>query len=400
MTEDLQSLRRVQEAVERFVRARPGGSADADLEDVVQETMARLLENRARLEPATWEAYAVVSARNLLRDRDRAGRVQRRHLHRLHAPDVSAGVEEQLLTQEEHSALRRALTDLPPAERSLLHERYGREDVSPRIVPPAAAARLARARGKLRVAYLLEHTGLALPTERCRPVLEALSSGDRRRQERLGAGRHLTTCRVCATYAPVLMRRERASAALHPLVWAGVALSGAWAAARRHPARTGTAAVATVALGFAGAAALSTAAPEGGARPVASVPGAAGAPDAAAGSLSVLPDGPALLSSTGPVRTARGPVRAVRVVVESVPADEGFWVGPGPRQRVWVQLVGGGESPVQVRPGDEVSFDGRAVPLPSGHVQRVGLSADEGADELRDLGLHVEVSKADLVVHR
>ncbi len=120
MSDDLQALSRVQRTVERFVRGRPDVSADADREDVVQEALARLLENRSRLEPEAWEAYAVVSARNLLLDRELAGHVRRRHEHRLHAPDVTAGAEEQVLTQEEHSALRRAMTSLPPEDRSLL----------------------------------------------------------------------------------------------------------------------------------------------------------------------------------------------------------------------------------------------------------------------------------------
>lgn len=397
VTEDLQALHRVQATVERFVRGRAGHSAE-DSEDLVQETMARLLENRERLEPDSWEAYAVVSARNLLRDRERVRQVQRRHRHRLHAPDVSAGVEEQVLTEEEHAALRRALAALPDEDRSVLDERYGAEDVSARSVAPAAAARLARARGKLRVAYLLEHTGMGLPTERCRPVLEALSSGDRRRQERLGAGRHLTTCRTCATYAPVLVRRERALAALHPIGWVALLAGGAWAAVRRSRARTATAAVTAAGVVLAGTAVVVTAddrAPGGG-RP----PEVRSSADGSPASLTLVPGGPALLPRRDGAGAARGPVRAVRMPVQSVPADEGFWVGSGPGQRVWVQLVGGGESPVAVRAGDEVSFDGRSVPLPSGAAERMGLTAAEGVDELRETGAYVTVPRSALVVHR
>ena len=112
----------VRESVSRFVRSRPGAE---DPEDVVQEAMTRLLENRARLEPAAWEAYAVVSARNLLRDRDRASGVSRRHRHRLHEPDLTASPEEHVLTQEEHAAVRRALTTLPAEDVELLEDRYG-----------------------------------------------------------------------------------------------------------------------------------------------------------------------------------------------------------------------------------------------------------------------------------
>ena len=405
---DDQQLTRVRGTVERFVRARPGLPGDVDREDVVQETMARLLENRSRLEPEAWEAYAVVSARNLLLDRERAGRVRRRHQHRLHTPDVTAGVEEQVLTQEEHSALRRAMTALPPEDRSLLHERYGTGDASARSIAPAAAARLARARGKLRVAYLLEHTGLALPTDRCRPVLEALSSADRRRQERLGAGRHLMACRVCATYAPALTRRERALAALHPLAWLGIGAGGLWAAARRHPARTTTAVAATAALAFAGTSALSSpdtplpsltadgAGPQ--ATPAPTGPSTA-APSIGSGTLAIRPDGPPLLPRNGSA-LPEGPVEAERVVVQAVAADEGFWVGSAPQQRVWVQMVGAGESPSAVRVGDRVSFDGRTVRLVPGRVADLGVSRAEGADELAAMGTYVEAPRSSLVVHR
>ena len=403
MSDDLQALSRVQRTVERFVRSRPEVSADVDREDVVQETLARLLENRSRLEPDAWEAYAVVSARNLLLDRERAGRVRHRHQHRLHAPDVTAGAEEQVLTQEEHSALRRAMTSLPPEDRSLLDERYGDDDPSGRSLAPAAAARLARARGKLRVAYLLEHTGLALPTERCRPVLEALSSADRRRQERLGAGRHLGSCRVCASYAPVLARRERALAALHPLGWLGIAGAGLWAALRRHPARSATAGVAVAAVALGVTTAVGTPAGTSPERLPAAAPRSA-EPSATAlaptaGTLALRPDGPRLLPRDGaPLPT--GPVVAEAVAVQAVPSDEGFWVGPGPGQRVWVQLVGSGESPLAVRAGDRVSFHGRAVPLPAGHAAAVGLSPAEGADELQAMGGFVEVLSNDLQVQR
>ena len=198
----------------------------------------------------------MVSVRNLLLDRHRVREVRRRHGHRLHAPDVTPGPEEQVLTEEEHSAVRRAMTRLPGEDATLLDQRYGTADVPSRSVAPAAATRLAPARARLRVAYLLEHTGLPLPTPRCRPVLEALSSGDRRRQERLGAARHLLSCRVCATYAPVLTRRQRALAALHPLAWAGAGAGAVWAAMRRHPVRSGTAAATTAVVLVAGTVAV------------------------------------------------------------------------------------------------------------------------------------------------
>lgn len=385
--QDAQALVTVQETVRRYVRSRSGPDGQDDLEDVVQEAMARLLENRSRLETAAWASYALVSARNLLLDQDRAGRIRQRHGHRLHAPDVTPSAEEQVLTQEEHGAVRRAMTTLPPELEGLLDERYGTDEVPTRSLAPAAAARLARARARLRVAYLLEHTGLALPTTRCRPVLEALSSADTRRQERLGAGRHLSACRVCATYAPVLARRQRAMAALHPLVWVGAGSAGLWAALRRHPART-TAGVATAAAVVLTGTVLLTEPPD---RTVVAAPAVQVAAPSG-GSRSLLPgDGSA---------PAPGPLQVAEAAVQAVPADEGFWVGDGPGRRLWVRLVGAGESAMDVRTGDRVSFAGRVVALPAGYLDRAGVTAVEGRAELRAMGVYVEVRRGELSVRR
>jgi len=370
----------VRDSVSRFVRSRPGAE---DHEDVVQEAMTRLLENRSRLEPAAWEAYAVVSARNLLRDRDRAAGVSRRHRHRLHEPDTTVGPEEHVLTQEEHAAVRRALTTLPSDDVDLLADRYVSGEQPERTVPVSVTARLARARARLRLAYLLEHTGVDLPTDRCRPVLEALSSGDRRRQERLGAGRHVTACRVCATYAPVLASRRRALAAVHPLAWVGAASAAVWAAVRRHPA-SGTAGVAVALAGVAtvGAGLAEQPRPEPLPRTAATQAPSAG----------VTVEGRPLLGAQ------LGAARADEAVVTAVPADEGFWVASGGGRRAWVQLVGDGESAAAVRVGDRVSFEGRAVPVPAGFAARVGVTPAEGAGELERAGVVVEVPRDRLVV--
>ena len=93
-----------------------------------------------------------------------------------------------------------------------------------------------------------------------------------------------------------------------------------------------------------------------------------------------------------------GPARAEDVVVQAVPADEGFWVGSGGGRRVWVQLVGGGESAAAVRVGDRVSFEGRAVPVPAGFAARAGVTPAEGAAELMRSGVLVEVPGERLVV--
>lgn len=381
------ALAEVHRAVTRYVR----GRTDVDAEDVVQEAMTRLLENRDRLEQGSWGSYAVVSAGNLLRDRERSRAVWRRHAHRLHVPDSQASAEDEVLTAEEHHAVRRAMGALDEPAAGLLSEHYLRQQRSNRSLAPSAAARLARARAKLRVAYVLEQAGAHLPTARCRPVLEAVSTGDRRRQERLGAARHLLTCRACATHAPALVERRRALAGLNPLGWVVLAAGALWAAARRRPGQA-AAASGTLAL----AAVVTTAALAG--QDPAPRPAPAG--PRVAPSAVVLVDGRPVLPRSGSSAVPLGAARGQAAPVQAVAADEGFWVGTGPGQRLWVQVVGAGESALQVRAGDVVSFQGRAVRLPPGGARRLGLTAEEGSGELQELGVYLRVPRGALAVRR
>ena len=97
-----------------------------------------------------------------------------------------------------------ALAKLPAAQRRLLieHEVLGVPTAGAALqqetTTGAVAARLSRARARLRLDYLLAFRRIQLPTPRCRPVLMAISLGDRRRQSALGAGSHLIACRTCA----------------------------------------------------------------------------------------------------------------------------------------------------------------------------------------------------------
>jgi hypothetical protein len=85
------------------------------------------------------------------------------------------------------------------------------------------------------------------------------------------------------------------------------------------------------------------------------------------------------------------PVRATAVLVESVPADEGFWVGTSGDDRVWVQLDGAGESPYRVRAGEHVDLSGQVVAHGPEYAAAIGLSADEGAEQLTRQAAHLEV---------
>src|SRR4051812_18372955 len=78
-------------------------------EDLVQETLARLLAVRPRLDDHTVGPYAVVTARNLVRSHWRKTDTGRRHEHRLLDRGGAADPEEATIQNEEADAVRAAL---------------------------------------------------------------------------------------------------------------------------------------------------------------------------------------------------------------------------------------------------------------------------------------------------
>jgi serine/threonine-protein kinase RsbT len=123
--------------------------------------------------------------------------------------------DEDVLAQEDRTAMAEALGRLTERERRTLlaHEVSGQDTRSLAAesgsTAGAVAAQLNRTRARLRVEYLLAVEHLEPPTERCRPVLLALSSGDRRRQREVDAARHLLECDVCARLSEPLIGRGR-----------------------------------------------------------------------------------------------------------------------------------------------------------------------------------------------
>jgi len=190
------------------------------VEDLVQETLTRVMSARQRLEPRTLAPYAVVTARNLVTSLATSEDRGRRHAHRLIDLREPMLPEEETLRREERQAITTALARLPEQDQEVLvaHEVEGLHTAtlaaSRDSTPGAVAAQLNRARAKLRVEYLLELEQAEPPTARCRPVLLALSAGDRRRQRDLDAGGHLLACAWCARLSePLLDRRRTASVA-------------------------------------------------------------------------------------------------------------------------------------------------------------------------------------------
>jgi serine/threonine-protein kinase RsbT len=197
--------------VRRIVAARVDDAAVA--EDLVQETLVRVLAAAGRVDAGMLEPYAIATARNVVatawRDRDR----QRRNQHRVVDLDTPDPPDTELLASEERTAVAEALARLGDRDREALlaHEVSGRDTRSLAAelgsTPGAVAAQLHRARARLRVEYLLARDHTEPPTDRCRPVLLALSSGDRRRQREVEAGRHLLECDACARLSQPLLDR-------------------------------------------------------------------------------------------------------------------------------------------------------------------------------------------------
>ena len=186
------------------------------VDDVVQETLLRVMAARTRIEADTLAPYATVTARNLIASIARGDDRARRMAHLLADDDPAERPEDEVVRQEQKAAVNAALARLRPSEREILlaHEVHGHDTAtlaaSRGSTPGAIAARLSRTRAKLRVEYLLVHARAEPPTDRCRPVLLALSAGDRRRQRDLDAGRHLLGCGFCASLSEPLLDRHAA----------------------------------------------------------------------------------------------------------------------------------------------------------------------------------------------
>ena len=112
-----------------------------------------------------------------------------------------------------------------------------------------------------------------------------------------------------------------------------------------------------------------------------------------AGDRQVLPLTGASTASLSKYAGEKAVTRSVKV--ESVPADEGFWVGANRSNRVWVQLTGtSGESPYKVKSGDSVTFTGKITKNSPGFARAAGLTPTEGRAQLDKQGYHIDVPKS------
>lgn len=128
--------------------------------------------------------------------------------------------------------------------------------------------------------------------------------------------------------------------------------------------------------------------------------GAASTAAPAAGATSgITAEGQALLPipSRGLAAFTGKAVEGKGVRVESVVADEGFWVGDSPSSRIFVFLTDAaknaqGESPFQVKAGQTIDFSGTLQPLPD-DLTPFGVDRSEGAEQLRQQGQYVALSR-------
>ncbi len=201
--------------IRRVVAARSRNPVQVD--DIVQETLTRVMAARARVQRDTLTPYAIATARNLIASTVQRDQRARQSAHLFAEPgDGEPDPEDEAVRRADAGLVNLALGRLTQADRELLlaHEVKGDDTAALAAVrgstPGAIAARLARTRARLRVEYLLAQHGADPPTERCRPTLLALSSADRRRQAELDVTGHLLACDLCADIAGLLRERRPA----------------------------------------------------------------------------------------------------------------------------------------------------------------------------------------------
>lgn len=213
-TDDKQALVELLPMIRRVIGARIRDNHT--VEDLAQETVVRVMAARERVAADKLAQYASVTARNLVASHAKQNDRARDRGPVLADLDDAEPPGESLLRQEDRSTMTRALANLPAADRDVLvaHEIEGQGTRAMAAVrgstPGAVAAHLSRARGRLRVEYLLAAEQVEPTTDRCRAVLHALSAGDRRRQRELDSSDHLLRCPCCTRVAAKLFEHRAA----------------------------------------------------------------------------------------------------------------------------------------------------------------------------------------------
>jgi hypothetical protein len=108
-----------------------------------------------------------------------------------------------------------------------------------------------------------------------------------------------------------------------------------------------------------------------------------------------------IAASGGSLADREGQSVTGTATVESVVSDEGFWVGSGPEQRVFVFLTpearqSQGESSFQVEAGQTVQLQGALVAVQTSPEIVEGVTADEGRDQLEQQAAYVRADAVQL----
>lgn len=384
----MSQLLSIREVIHRVVAARVRDRHT--VEDLVQDTLVRVAAVEARLNPDELRAYAIVTARNLVVDAARRHARHERHAHRLVDYTTLDGPEQLALDHDEAQALAVALGQLDPIERDLLlsHEVDGRstQELGDElgVTPGGIAMRLARARARLRLEFVLAYRQTTLPTSHCRRVLLAMSAGDHRRQRSLHAGHHLLGCATCAELAEPVTRRRRGIASWL-IVPVAEAVRLAWLRLRSSNTAQITAVVVLAATVVAGLIFLAPNPSDAETASPASVETASTIERTDLRStLSPVPSNtptvlderrvdPARLNSSPPSLPECPPnpladpdpsrhrgcnVPATEIIATEVLTDEGFVATTQSGETIWVELVGPGESPVEIDNGTRAVITG------------------------------------------
>src|SRR6476646_6447059 len=199
--------------IRRVVAARVRNPAQID--DFVQETLAKVMAARHRVERDTLVPYAVATACNLIVSAAQREQRARRNAHLLvESDDTRPRPEDEAVRRADAEVVNVALGRLSQADREMLlaHEVGGIDTAALAAdlgaTPGAVATRLTRTRARLRVEYLVAQRGTDPPTERCRPTLLALSAGERRRRAELDVTGHLLACDYCAQLGARLLEHR------------------------------------------------------------------------------------------------------------------------------------------------------------------------------------------------
>jgi len=381
----------IEPVIRRVVAARAANPADID--DLVQDCLERLLTARGRLAPEALVPYAVVTARNLVSSHAKSVMRHAAATPRILDASEPEQPEDLLLAAEARRAMTAALSRLSAQERNDVLAYYSDVPAVAGKEPQSRGAlrvRMSRTRAKLRLEYLLAFRHVELPTPRCRGVLLAISAGDTRRQREFGAGQHLLDCETCATLSEPLDRR---SVALTAIAVPGALLARAGSKAWAHPLQ----AAGSVAAGSAVIAAAVLLHPAHHA-PV-RVPVLPSTPPRVE-MISHLTVGGRPVSDTEAGRSLRSVIGeaadASGVSVVAAVTRNGFWIGTI-QARIWVQLAGP-LRPLRIHAGDRVRFDGTVSGNPPDYPASAGVTGPGDVQLLTWQGAHLTVDTTEISV--